>query len=908
MCSKARLGSTNASPRGGWLGTLAAFLRCTFLAGLLVGGIPQARGACSTNGENSILDLSTWSIVQYDVFTQPDAVWVFSDSNTAAIQTVNADASILLSPFILSNDQIQGSWQVNTNEDDDFIGFVFGYQDDRHFYLFDWKEYLQTNTTWGFSLEGMSVKLIHADTPLTQLDLGPTISLDTNRVQLLYHNSISWEHDTNYEFTLEFRPGRFTINVTQGGIALDTIVINDATYTSGQFGFYNFSQSQVRYAGFTRGFLSPTPAVSVTDNSVVEGDVGTTGLVFAVSLAFSNCEPVRVDYVITPGTATAGLDFVQPPSGTVVFLPGQTTQFVTVPVIGDLLDEDNETFFITLTNLVNALPGRLRATGTIIDDDPVPILRVDDVSIVEGNAGISTAVFAFTLSGPSGKLIRANARTTDGTAVAGSDYVAILSTSLIFNPGQTTLSLGVSVFGDVLEELDETFLVCLTDGLNVTLPSRCAIGTILNDDGNHPPTVQIIQPTDGAIFYTPPGLIRIEADAWDSDGVVERVDFFSGALFLGSAGNSPFVVAWTNNVPGTYVLTAIATDDKGATGTSAPVSIQIRICDPALEATPLANQTRCLCDEVEFSTTVLSPEPASFVWWAKGVLLPGQTNSTLLLQSLKAGQAGVYTVEIRTHCASTVRSGTLTLRGGGNQNPTSATNAAAIGIPLSGIASPYPSSVTFECVPGLLKHIAVTLDGLSHSSPDDIDVLLVGPGGQTMKLMSDCGGFTSQKLTNVVLTFTDTATTPLPDSTRISSGVYRPTNYGDGDAFLPPAPSTVPAADFSPFLATNPNGTWSLYVVDDQGGDSGSIARGWSLGIEWEDAAPVLSEPMMLPDGRFQTTLRSLPHMTHVIEASSDLATWTPVSTNTPSAPAVILIEPLASGVSHRFYRAVRCP
>jgi hypothetical protein len=45
---------------------------------------------------------------------------------------------------------------------------------------------------------------------------------------------------------------------------------------------------------------------------------------------------------------------------------------------------------------------------------------------------------------------------------------------------------------------------------------------------------------------------------------------------------------------------------------------------------------------------------------------------------------------------------------------------------------------------GPLKHIAVTFDGLSHTSPDDVDVLLVGPGGQAVKLMSDCGGFASQ--------------------------------------------------------------------------------------------------------------------------------------------------------------------
>ena len=223
---------------------------------------PRARAACGTN-QSAVIDLSTWSVVQYDVFTQPNATWTLSESNTVALQSVNADASILLSPFILENDQIQGSWQVSTNEDDDFMGFVFGYQDDRHFYLFDWKEFSQSNTTWGTSLQGMSVKVINAETPLTSVDLGATIPVDTSRVRLLYHNDILWQHFTNYDFSLEFRPGHFTITVTEATNVLDTIVIDDATYTNGQFGFYNFSQSMVRYAGFTRSLLSPRSVISV---------------------------------------------------------------------------------------------------------------------------------------------------------------------------------------------------------------------------------------------------------------------------------------------------------------------------------------------------------------------------------------------------------------------------------------------------------------------------------------------------------------------------------------------------------------------------------------------------------------------------------------------------------------------
>jgi subtilisin-like proprotein convertase family protein len=338
------------------------------------------------------------------------------------------------------------------------------------------------------------------------------------------------------------------------------------------------------------------------------------------------------------------------------------------------------------------------------------------------------------------------------------------------------------------------------------------------------------------------------------------------------------------------------------------VHITIRACSTALAATPLPDQTRCVCDEVSFSTTVTSLEPVTFVWRLNGVVLPGETNNTLTLQGLKSSQAGLYTVEINSPCASASRSATLTVRGAGNQNPVFFTNSTRIDILDHAVAAPYPSAIPVVCLPGPVKHLAVTLDGLSHSFPDDVDILLVNPAGQALKLMSDTGGNTSQKLTNVVLTFTDTATASLPDSTRIFPGTYRPTDYGASDPFLPPAPQTTPATSFAPFIGTDANGTWSLFVVDDQGGDAGAILRGWYLAIEWEDNLPLLTSPALLPDGRFAVTLHGLPHMTHVIEASSDMANWTAVATNTLAVPSVLLFDLRPGRESHRFYRAVRCP
>ncbi|MFM6756138.1 MAG: Calx-beta domain-containing protein, partial [Dolichospermum sp.] len=120
-----------------------------------------------------------------------------------------------------------------------------------------------------------------------------------------------------------------------------------------------------------------------------------------------------------------------------------------------------------------------------------------------------------------------------------------------------------------------------------------------------------------------------------------------------------------------------------------------------------------------------------------------------------------------------------------------------------------------------------------------IDVLLVGPTGTKALLMSDVGGFNS--LSNVTLTFDPTATSLLPDEGLITSGSYKATDFETGDFFNSPAPGGPYGTDFSVFNNTNPNGTWSLYVVDDFVADAGTIAGGWSLFIGTGTALPVVT-------------------------------------------------------------------
>jgi subtilisin-like proprotein convertase family protein len=131
---------------------------------------------------------------------------------------------------------------------------------------------------------------------------------------------------------------------------------------------------------------------------------------------------------------------------------------------------------------------------------------------------------------------------------------------------------------------------------------------------------------------------------------------------------------------------------------------------------------------------------------------------------------------------------------------------------------------------GPIIKVTVQLNNLSHTFPDDIDILLVGPvTTQNAIIMSDVGG--GGDAVNVTLLLDDDAPTQLPDGSSLVSGTFQPANYGGPEGFPPPAPVPAGGSALSIFNGSNPNGTWSLYIVDDLGGDVGSFAGGWELNI-----------------------------------------------------------------------------
>lgn len=222
------------------------------------------------------------------------------------------------------------------------------------------------------------------------------------------------------------------------------------------------------------------PTVSIDDVGVMEGDVGFGEMDFKVHLAPAAGAPVTVQYVTAPGTADA-TDFVAT-NGLLTLNPGEAEKNIVVWIRNDLLNEDDETLALNLSNLTGAIAGRVQATGTITNDDPLPSLYLWNTAVVEGNSGATNALMTVQLSVPSGRTITVVFGTSDATATSESDYIST-NGILVFAPGVSSQSFAVSVLGDTKVEDTEYFYVTAQSYSNVMSYYYSATTFILNDDG-----------------------------------------------------------------------------------------------------------------------------------------------------------------------------------------------------------------------------------------------------------------------------------------------------------------------------------------------------------------------------------------------------------------------------------------
>lgn len=237
-----------------------------------------------------------------------------------------------------------------------------------------------------------------------------------------------------------------------------------------------------------------------------------------------------------------------------------------------------------------------------------------------------------------------------------------------------------------------------------------------------------------------------------------------------------------------------------------------------------------------------------------------------------------------------------------------AENPDAIDLNPVGPAAIFPSVLGVSNVIGTIFKVSVTLSNLSHTFPDDLDILLVSPSGDRVLLMSDaCGG---SDLENVTLTFTDDAPGNLPDTGFPNSLVVRPTNLGIPDLFPLPTPAGPYAAVMSAFNGKDANGDWRLYIMDDANDDGGRLNAGWSLTlttIPSAGAAPAIIPIGLSANNTIRFAVSGSPGYSYAIESAPDPLQSFPLESFIMPLSGVRIFEyPISP--ENRFFRAATDP
>ncbi|WP_425519283.1 putative Ig domain-containing protein [Xanthomonas cannabis] len=326
------------------------------------------------------------------------------------------------------------------------------------------------------------------------------------------------------------------------------------------------------------------PSLSINDVSVNEGNAGTTTATFTVALSQpAGAGGVSFDISTADGTANAGSDYVASSLSGQTIPAGSSSATFSVLVNGDSLNEPDETYFVNISNVTGANVADAQGLGTIVNDDTAPALSIDDVSVIEGNSGTTTATFTVSLSTASGQTVTVNYATADGTATAGSDYAA-RSGTLSFAPGTTTQTVAISVNGDLSVEPNETYRVVLSSATNATIARATGTGTINNDDA-----VVVIAPA--SLPAATAGTAYTQNLSASGGTAPYTFALSAGALPAGVTLNASGVLSGTPTASGSFNFTVSATDSGAPTTGSRAYTLVVAGAAVNLPATTLAPGT-----------------------------------------------------------------------------------------------------------------------------------------------------------------------------------------------------------------------------------------------------------------------------------------------------------------------------
>jgi uncharacterized protein len=369
------------------------------------------------------------------------------------------------------------------------------------------------------------------------------------------------------------------------------------------------------------------PTLSISDVNITEGNSGTVNANFTVSLsAPAGAGGVTFDVATANGTATAGADYVANNLTGQSIAAGNNSFTFSVIINGDINAELDETFFVNVTNIAGATALDAQGLGTIINDDVLPALTMNDVSQLEGNTGTSLLTFTINLSAaaPAGGSV-ITLTYNDGTATSASGDYAAGPSSVTVPEGQTSATFAVTINGDIDLEADETFSITASLGAD----SATANGTITNDDialtpihtiqgaGNTSPLVGSTVSTTGVVtgkrtngFFLQTPDIAIDADPLTSQGVFVFTSAAPNSVSQGdfvrvTGSVVEFISANTNQLPLTEITTPTSIVVISS-GNPLPASIVLTSAD-ANAASPLNSLERYEGMRVTVSLTVVAP-------------------------------------------------------------------------------------------------------------------------------------------------------------------------------------------------------------------------------------------------------------------------------------------------------------